>query len=112
NQKLFALKEPVQLKKGDICELRNLNNNGQYRTEDLILLKNLFSQKTNKYEVRYLEATRPWQRDDVMRVTFTTTWSVVANLEYGTTEQLGTQVSSNEIPINNHRIYLKDLKEG
>jgi len=112
NQKLFALSAPVDLKKGDVVEVRNLNNEGKFRIEGMLLLKNLFPQKANQYSYNYVAATRPWQRDDVMRITFTSTWPVQAKVLYGTTEKLGEEVAEQTIPLNNHRIYLHDLKEG
>jgi hypothetical protein len=118
NQKLFALAQPVDFKKGDIVELRNLNEvSGPYRTEDLLLLKTLFPQKANQFAFNYIAATRPWQQDDgnaapVMRVTFTTTWPAQAKVRYGTTEKLGSEVCEDDVPLNNHRLFLRGLKEG
>lgn len=114
NQKLFALDRPLDLKAGDIFELRNMNNNGKYRMEDLLLLKTLFPQKANQYAFNYIDAQRPWQQPDVMRFTFTTTWPANAVVQYGTTEKLGREVreESIRVPINNHRIYLHGLNEG
>lgn len=112
NQKLFALSAPVDLKKGDVVEVRNLNNEGSFRIEGLLLLKNLFPQKVNQYTYNYVSATRPWQEENVMRITFTSTWPVQTKVLFGTTEKLGNEVTEKTIPLNNHRIYLHDLKEG
>lgn len=112
NQKLFALDKPLDLKKGDVFELRNLNNNGQYRIEDLLLLKTLFPQRKNQYAFNYIAASRPWQQDDRMRITFTSTWPTQATVEYGPTEKLGQMVREETIPLNNHRLDLRGLKEG
>jgi hypothetical protein len=114
NQKLFALDKPIDLKEGDIFELRTMNNNGKYRMEDLLLLKTLFSQKANQYAFNYVDAQQPWQQPEVVRVTFTSTWPANAVVQYGTTEKLGQEAreASIPVPINNHRIYLRGLKEG
>ena len=114
DQKLFALSKPLDLKEGDIFELRNLNNNGKYRIEDLLLLKTLFPQKADQYAFHYIDAQRPWQQPDLMRITFTTTWPAKAAVQYGTTEKLGQEVHETDvsIPVNNHRLFLRGLKEG
>jgi hypothetical protein len=118
NQKLFALSQPVDFKKGDTLELRNLNEvSGRYRTEDLLLLKTLFPQKASPYTYNYVAATRPWQQDDAngesgMRITFTTSWTAKAKVRYGTSEKLGSEVKEDDVPLNNHRLFLRGLKEG
>jgi hypothetical protein len=118
NQKLFALNQPVDFKKGDTLELRNLNEvSGRYRIEDLLLLKTLFPQKASPYTYNYVAATRPWQQDDAngesgMRITFTTSWAAQAKVRYGTSEKLGSEVKENDVPLNNHRLFLRGLKEG
>lgn len=112
DQKLFALSKPLDLNKGDVLELRNLNNYGQYRIEDLLLLKTLFPQKSNQYAFNYIDATRPWQQDDAMRITFTSTWPSQASVQYGPTEKLGQEVREETVPLNNHRLYLRGLEEG
>ncbi len=118
NQKLFALSEPVDFKKGDSLELRNLNEvGGPYRIEDLLLLKTLFPQKASPYTYNYVAATRPWQQDDAnaeagMRITFTTSWTAQTKVRFGVTEKLGSEVKENDVPLNNHRLFLRGLKEG
>lgn len=112
NQKLFALNKAVDLQKGDVVELRNLNQNGRFRIEGVLLLKELFPQKANQYTFNYMAATRPWQQPDRMRITFTTTWPARVKVLFGTTEKLGNEVEESTIPLNNHRVYLQDLIEG
>ncbi len=112
NQKLFALNKPLDLQKGDVVELRNLNQEGRFRIEGVLLLKDLFPQKANQFTFKYVSATRPWQQDDVMRITFVSTWPVKTKVQYGTTEKLGNEIEEQTIPLSNHRVYLHGLKEG
>ena len=112
NQRLFALAAPLDLKQGDVIELRNLNNNGNYRNEDLLLLKTIFPQKELEYEFQNIQATRPWQSPEVMRLTFTTTWPAKTKIQYGQSEKLGNEIEEETIPLNNHRVYLHGLEEG
>ncbi len=112
NQRIFALSTPLDLKKGDTIELRNLNNNGSYRNEDLLLLKTVFPQKQLDYQFQNIAATRPWQDPSAMRLTFTTTWPAKTKIQYGTSEKFGKEIQEQTIPLNNHRVFLRGLNEG
>jgi hypothetical protein len=112
NQKLFALSTPFDLKKGDTVELRNLNNNGNYRNEDLLLLKTIFPQEKLEYQFQNIAATHPWQDPSAMRLTFTTTWPAKTKIQYGASEKFGKEVEEQTIPLNNHRVFLRGLNEG
>jgi hypothetical protein len=112
NQRLFALSTPLDLKQGDTVELRNLNNSGTYRNEDLLLLKTVFPQKKLEYQFQNIAATRPWQDESAMRLTFTTTWPAKTKIQYGASEKLGKEVEEQTVPLNNHRVFLRGLKEG
>jgi hypothetical protein len=112
NQRLFALAQPLDLKQGDTIELRNLNNNGSYRNEDLLLLKTIFPQKKLEYQFQNIAATRPWQDPSAMRLTFTTTWPAKTKIQYGASEKFGKEIEERTIPLNNHRVFLRGLQEG
>ncbi len=94
NQHLFFLTEPVGLKTGDSIQLRALTTSGNYRTEDLVLLREKPQARPPLYEFREVATT-----DN--RVTWITTWTTQCSVELG-----GGQRIVEPLATQNHRVTL------
>ncbi|MCX7826916.1 MAG: hypothetical protein N2689_15365, partial [Verrucomicrobiae bacterium] len=100
NQHLFFLTEPVELKPGDTIQLCALGAEGNYKTEDLVLLRDKPAARPPLYEFREVAATEN-------RLTWITSWAAQCTVEYGRGQTI-----TEPIAVQNHRVVLPDVKPG
>ncbi len=107
NQHLFFLTEAVELKPGDEIRLRALNAEGNYRTEDLVLLREKPAARPLLHEFREIAATEN-------RLTWITTWAAQCTVEYSRAAQpeAAAQKIVEPMAVDNHRVLLPDVKPG
>jgi len=96
NQHLFFLTEPVELKPGDTIQLRALTATGNYRTEDLVLLRSKPQARPPLYEFRELAVTQN-------RLTWISTWPAQCAVEFDTGQTI-----TEPLAAQNHRVTLPD----
>lgn len=109
---LFFLTEPYIFHKGETVELRNLNTDGIYRTEDLILLKEKPAARAFSYTVSELFAQPKVEGDQATaELTWITSWPVACKVEWGMTGK-SVVTATEEIAFNNHRQGLNSLQQG
>lgn len=104
-QRLFYLSQPQTFQGGETIELKALTNTGQYKTEDLLLLKTKPQPKQPEYVITSIEA-RP--TEDSASITFLTSWPTQATVETGDASIKATD----PIELNNHRLRLDNLTSG
>lgn len=104
-QKLFFVTEPQTFRGGEKLELRALNAEGAYRTEDLLLLKQKPQARQPAYTITSLDA-RPQAEggNATASITWITSWPAAC-----TVESDGGNVTE-DLPLNNHRIVLGKLE--
>ncbi|MCZ2080399.1 MAG: hypothetical protein LC130_35985 [Bryobacterales bacterium] len=101
-QKLFFLTGAQTFKGGETIELRALTNTGQYKTEDLFLLKEKPQPKAFSYVISEIGARTT---ADSATITWLTNWPSAATLETDDP----TVKAREEEPFNNHRVRLEKL---
>lgn len=100
NQHLFFTTEAVGLRAGDKIRLRALGTEGNYRTEDLVLLREKPDARPPLYEFREIATTEN-------RLTWITSWAARCTVAYG-----DGKVIEEPLAANNHRVLLAGLKPG
>jgi hypothetical protein len=107
NQHLFFLTEPIELKAGDEIQLRALGAEGNYRTEDLVLLREKPAARPLLHEFHEIAATEN-------RLTWITTWAAQCTVEYAHVAQplSGMKKITEPMAVDNHRVALPDVKPG
>ncbi len=104
-QRLFFLPEAVQLKRGDIVEMRPSATGGAHLIEDIVLLADRPPVLRPPRNITNLQVTWDWERA-ANRVTWVTTWPVACTVTCGDAEVV------EETPIQNHRVWLPDIQAG
>ncbi|NLC80167.1 MAG: hypothetical protein GX748_03180 [Lentisphaerae bacterium] len=108
--KLFFTKEAFDFKAGEVVELRSARGAGNYRVEDILLLKKPPKVRPRNFDLTHLEATPVWEGDAVKlgtaRVTWLTSWPAQCTVRYG--DRLVTEPEA----VANHRVYLEELPVG
>ncbi|MFQ6133829.1 MAG: hypothetical protein ACE5R4_17440, partial [Armatimonadota bacterium] len=116
-QRLFALAEAIALKEGDTITLETVTSQGTYRTEDLLLLKQLPPAWQRAFDIHWVGVRRPWDSDGTTAViTWTTSpyrssenWCTKSWVEYGLTDQYGQRTEASRA-LCNHRATLSGLE--
>jgi hypothetical protein len=104
-QRLFFSPQSREFKRGDTLTLRAASTSGACIVEDIVLLAELPKVQPPPRAIENLQVGWDWQQE-ALRVTWTTTWPTACTLVHG-----GGKVVE-EQPLQNHRMYLTDLKEG
>ncbi|MCZ2146324.1 MAG: hypothetical protein LC126_00945 [Bryobacterales bacterium] len=104
-QKLYFLTRPQTFKGGETVELKALTKEGQYKTEDLFLLREKPQEKVPDYVISQVEARA---KADSVTITWLTNWPSAGAVE---TDDPAIRASE-EAPFNNHRLRLGKLTVG
>jgi hypothetical protein len=104
---VFTLKDPISFEGGEKITLETLISEGQYRTEDILLLRKKPTPRERTYEITHADARL--RHDGSVAIAFITNWDVAARVEYGLSPDYGESFSEDE-PFNNHRIIIGNLE--
>lgn len=104
-QKLFYLTQAQTFQGGETIELKALTKTGQYKTEDLLLLKTKPQPRQPEYLISSIEA-RP--TEDSASITFLTSWPAETAVETDDP----TVKATDSLALNNHRLRLEKLTKG
>lgn len=107
--RLFFLSEPYHFQGGETIELRALTWEGQYHTEDLILLK----EKPPAREFRYLFKDLVAQPEGSTAVlTWITNWPALCTVEWGEAGDSRLATATESLPLANHHVSVQGLEPG
>jgi hypothetical protein len=104
-QKLYYLTDAQTFQGGETIELKALTNTGQYKTEDLFLLKQKPETRRPTHIISEVSARAT---PDSATITWLTNWPVAASVE---TDDPAVKAQE-ELALNNHRIRLDKLTPG
>lgn len=105
-QHLFFLSDSVELKSGDEIQLCVESDDGNYRTEDIVLLREKPAARPPRYEFDHIAAAEN-------RITWVTTWAVQCTVEYTIVNRSTTTNPVKErLAVENHRVTLPDMRLG
>ncbi|MCC6591301.1 MAG: hypothetical protein IT168_31740 [Bryobacterales bacterium] len=104
-QKLYYLSEAQTFTGGETIELKALTKTGQYKTEDLLLLKQKPQAKEPAYEITEVGARAT---EDSASITWLTSWPAAGEVETDDAAVKGRE----ELKLNNHRVRLDKLAAG
>jgi hypothetical protein len=107
--RLFYLTEPYQFRGGESIELRNLTSSGEYRVEDLILLKEKPPARRFPYAFSDIFAQPAASSAEL---TWITNWPAECTVEWGNKGESRTTNTSESLAVSNHRMTLQDLHLG
>jgi hypothetical protein len=110
-QRIHFLSKPVTFKGGEKLTVK-VGGVGSHITEDLMLLAAPPPIRGRKFEVQQIETgLARVEGQDVMRLTWITTWPAACTVEYWGTDKRVMQ-QQEPSPLANHRLFLSGLKPG
>lgn len=110
-QYMFFLTTPVTFRGGETIELTALTTQGRYRTEDLFLLREKPQPRQHTYTITELEArAEPSGSRASAEITWITNWPVKCTLEWREAKGGAAAKAVEELAMNNHRMWIRDLK--
>ncbi|MCE5238237.1 PKD domain-containing protein [bacterium] len=124
-QRIHFLDKPVAFKGGEKLTVK-VGSVGPHITEDVMLLAQQPPIRGRKFEIQQIESglTRV-EGQDVMRLTWITTWPAACKVEYwpvgaqftapgegATAEGAMNRATTEPVPVANHRVFLSGLRPG
>ncbi|MCC6367642.1 MAG: glycoside hydrolase family 127 protein [Bryobacterales bacterium] len=104
-QKLYFLSEPRTFQGGETIELKALTGSGQYKTEDLLLLREKPQSKQPVYQITGLGVRA---NENSASISWLTSWPAASEVE---TDDPSVKARE-ELALNNHRVQFNNLAAG